>query len=149
MIGIQEKFDRLKSLMQVTRDTVLSDKELQSVFLTFPALLVAHSDGMFDVEEKCEVFSICEQLVSDEISDNLRPSRVAELYHVACSLANQGESYTEDIHALIRDEITDQPESKALIEGMIRGMAESSDGVSDVEQTMIERLVKDLKLKEE
>ena len=148
MTGIQERFNKLKLSISVVRDTVLSDEELQSVFLTLPAMLVAHADGVFDLEEKCEIYSICEQLVSDDIAENLRPARVAELYYIACTLVEQNESYIEDILGLIRDEIADQPDSKLLISDMLYNVADSSNGISSVEQTMIQRLEKDLNLKE-
>lgn len=146
MTATQEQFENIKASMPITSNTVLSSHELQSVFLTFPALLVANADGTFDAQEKFEMFSICEQLVADDISENLRPSRIAEIYHVACSLLEQGKSYTDQILTIIKDEISDQPDSKELLLNMILGVAESSEGISDAEQEMINKLTKILEL---
>jgi tellurite resistance protein len=141
-----EEFNKLRDSIPVTKDSILSDNELQSVFLTYPALLVANADGVFDAEEKCELFSICEQLVADETPESLRPARIAEIYHVSCSLLEQVENNNDRILTMIRDEIADQPESKELLLEMMVGVADSSDGISAVEQEVIDNLKQFLKL---
>lgn len=148
MATIRKRFEKLKASIPVLKSSVLSDGEVQSVFLTFPALLVAHSDGIFDEKEQCEVYSICEQLVSDDLAANLKSARAAEIYHVSCSLIAQQESCKDEILALIRDDTKGQAETKALLLNMINGVAEASDGISDVEQRMIDTLKKELHLEE-
>ena len=121
--------------------TYLNEKTLQSIFSTFPSLIVADSDGNFDKDEKGYLLNISKNLVPEDINvDEEKELCVAEIYSVSISLLLNKDKWEDKIFNLIRSEINNSPDDKELIESMMLGMASASEGTSEIEEQTINRI---------
>ena len=121
--------------------TYLNEKTLQSIFSTFPSLIVADCDGNFDKDEKGYLLNISKNLVPEDINDDEEKELcVAEIYSVSISLLLNKDKWEDKIFNLIRSEINNSPDDKELIESMMLGMASASEGTSEIEEQTINRI---------
>jgi len=119
----------------------LSDQDLQSVLLSYPACLVAHSDGEFDEEERLFLLEVSE-LMGEEGDSETPQGRLAasERYALLHWLLINRNEFEAPILQAIRDEIARDVETLPIITAMMVGMAEASDGISEAETSEIERI---------
>ena len=121
--------------------THLNEKTLQSIFTTFPSLIVADCDGNFDKDEKGYLLNISKNLVPEDINvDEEKELCVAEIYSVSISLLLNKDKWEDKIFNLIRSEINNSPDDKELIESMMLGMASASEGINKIEEQTINRI---------
>ena len=119
----------------------LDDKDLASVLLTFPAALVAAADEEVDETERLFLLKISEELGDDD-AGTFHKARLesAERYRAFMWLLNEQESYEEIIFDGIKLLIEENSETGEHIKNMLWGMAEASEGVSELEKNEISRI---------
>ena len=136
-----EEFNNVSSQIYKDTKTFLDEKILQSIIATYPSLLIATCDDNFDKIEKGFLLNICKNLVSDDITNEEEQNLyIAEIYSVSIYLILNKNKWENTILNLLASEIADTPQDKDLIESMMFGMAESSEGISSIEKETINKI---------
>ena len=146
-----ENLQRIRTSLYGDRsDVPLDDADLISVLLTFPACLVAAADGEIDVTERLFLLNISEELGSEDVgqSPNARLES-SERYRAFMWLLNERASYETPILQAIREFLVENPASVVHLRDMLWGMAEASEGISQVEMAEINRICDALDISEE
>ncbi len=120
----------------------LPDDVLYSVLMTLPAAFVAAADGEFDDTERLFLFNMCDALADGEAEDGTpeRQLLTADIYATMTQLLDNKDAVEDTVLAAIREEGGRDSEFAGLLDCMLVGVAECSEGVSDCEQTEIDRL---------
>ena len=119
----------------------LTDEDLQSVLLSFPVCLVAHSDGLFDEQERLFLLEISELLGEEGDLDSIQGRlAAAERYSLFHWLLVNKDELEEPILLALREEVRLDPETLPTLVSQLEGMAEISGGTSEVEAAEIERI---------
>ena len=146
----EESFLKIKDILYgVGQDVPLSDNELMSVLLTYPACLVAAADGVVDTAERLFLLNVSEELGDGNVGDSpeLR-MRSAERYRAFMWLLNEKDKCDQIILDGLKDFLKSNKESSKQIKAMIWGMAEASEGISEVEKVEISRICTALDISE-
>ena len=146
----EENFLKIKDLLYgVGQDVPLEDNELMSVLLTYPACLVAAADGVVDTAERLFLLNVSEELGDGNVSDSpeLR-MRSAERYRAFMWLLSEKEKCDQIILDGLKDFLKSNEEASKQIKEMVWGMAEASEGTSEVEKVEISRICTALDISE-
>ena len=145
---MEEKLIKIKSMLYgVNNEVPLSDKEIISVILTFPACLVAAADGNVDQKERLQLMSISEGLGESDVAESDKDRlAAAERYRAFMWLLNEREQCEVFLLDCLKEYYSLHSDTKEQAMEMLQGMAEVSDGVSESEKKEIERLSKALDL---
>ncbi len=137
-----ERLNTIRTALYGERNEVpLDDENLISVILTFPAAMVAAIDGKVDETERLFLLNISEELgVEDPGTSHKARLEAAERYRAFMWLLNEQESYEKIIFDGIKILIEDNSETGEHIKNMLWGMAEASEGVSELEKNEISRI---------
>ena len=143
-----EKLNGIRTALYGEKNEVpLDDENLISVLLTFPAAMVAAIDGKVDETERLFLLNISEELgVEDPGTSHKARLEAAERYRAFMWLLNEQESYEKIIFDGIKILIEDNAETGEHIKNMLWGMAEASEGVSELEKNEISRISEALDL---
>lgn len=119
---------------QVNRNTCLSLNQFTSMLMMFPSILVAMADGEFDALEK--------QNLSESVKEAAESNTLiaCEMYSELSHLMRANVDVKEDLLINIKNEISNKPEIKSLILDLMTSMAESSEGISEIEFKTISTL---------
>ena len=119
----------------------LSDDEIISVCLTFPGALVAACDGNFDDDERLVMLDISETLgESDVASDSKARLASAERYRAFMWLLDNKKDVEDIIFSGIREIISNDDQASVNLVSMLHEVAETSDGISNIEMEEIKRI---------
>lgn len=135
----------VEEVLTITRNTVLTslgDETLYSVLMTFPAAIVAVADGVLDDTERQFLFNMCDAIADGE-ADEGTPERAlltAEIYSTVLGLLANRSDIEAPLLAAVNEEAGRDSEFRGLLDCMLVGVAECSDGTSDTEQSEIDRL---------
>jgi len=146
----EENFSKIKNILYgVGQDVPLSDNDLLSVLLTYPACLVAAADGEVDVAERLFLLNVSEELGGEDVSESpdLR-MRAAERYRAFMWLLNEKDKCDQIILDGLKDFLKSNKESANQIKEMVWGMAEASEGTSEIEKVEISRICAALDISE-
>jgi len=137
-----EKLNNIRTALYGERNDVpLDDENLISVILTFPAAMVAAIDGKVDETERLFLLNISEELgVDDPGTSHKARLEAAERYRAFMWLLNEQENYEKVILDGIKMLIEDNSETGEHINNMLWGIAEASEGVSEIEKNEILRI---------
>jgi hypothetical protein len=119
---------------QVKRNTCLSLNQFTSMLMMYPSILVAIADGEFDALEKQ---NLAESLKQAAESNTLI---ACEMYSELSYLMKANDEVKEDLLINIKNEISNKADIKSLILELMTSMAESSEGISDIELKTISTL---------
>ena len=137
-----ENFSKIRNLLYgAGRDVPLSDNDLLSVLLTYPACLVAGADGVVDEAERLFLLNVSEELGDGDVSES--PERrlaFSERYRAFMWLLNEKETCDQMILEGLKDFLESNTETAEQIKEMVWGMAEASAGVSEAEKIEIDRI---------
>lgn len=123
----------------------LSDEDLMSVILTYPACLVAAADGEVDETERLYLLSMSESLGDDDASKSDKARlEAAERYRAFMWLLSQGSEIESMLINLIKPFCFADENLKSQISASMLGVAEASDGVSEAESAKMLQLSEDL-----
>ena len=126
-------YSQLYENYRTDRKTVLSENQFASLLLMYPSVLVAYADNDFDALERQNLAISCASAAGD---DKLF---AAELY---CELMNtispEGEKWKSLFMEVIKSNLASDSDSAQIINDLMISMAESSDGISDEEQAVID-----------
>ena len=126
----------------------LTDDELISVCLTFPGTLVAACDGDFDNDERLTMLDISESLSDgDEATDSDARLGSAERYRAFMWLLDNKKDLEDIIFSGIKEIIANDDQASANLVSMLHEVAETSDGISNVEMEEIKRISEKLGIK--
>ena len=119
---------------QVNRNTCLSLNQFTSMLMMFPSILVAMADGEFDALEK--------QNLSESVKEAAESNTLiaCEMYSELSHLMRANVDVKEDLLINIKNEISNKPDIKSLILDLMTSMAESSEGISEIEFKTISTL---------
>jgi tellurite resistance protein len=121
-------------LYKETRKTTLSKEDFSSMLVMLPSVLVANADNDFDELEKQNLAASCFGLEAD-------PWITCETYSELCYLATaDNHELLNNVLACIKTEVSDNAETKLIIENLMIEMAKSSDGISAEESAKINEL---------
>lgn len=123
---------------QTKRNTCLDENQFSSLLMMYPAILVATADGNFDALEKQNLA----ESVKEAADGNILVA--CEMYSELSYLISADDNVKKQALTCIKDEIADKPEIKSMILELMTAMAESSDGVSEVEAQKIAELKTEL-----
>ena len=119
----------------------LTDDELISVCLTFPGTLVAACDGDFDNDERLIMLDISESLSDgDEATDSDARLGSAERYRAFMWLLDNKDEVEDLIFEGIRQIIADDDQAANNLVNMLHEVADTTDGLSEVELVEINRI---------
>jgi hypothetical protein len=124
-------------LYQSRRNTCLDENQFSSLLVMYPSVLVATSDGNFYALEKQ---NLAEAVKEASDGNNLI---TCEMYSELVFLTKAPENEMKEALSCIKDEIENRPELQTIILELMNSMAESSEGISDIEIRKIKEL-KDL-----
>ena len=144
------RFSEIKNqLYGVGQDVPLEDNELLSVLLTYPACLVAAADGVIDVAERLFLLNVSEELGDGDVSNSPeRRLRSAERYRAFMWFLTEKDKCDQIILDGLKDFLKSNQESAKQIKEMVHGMAEASDGTSEIEKKEISRICAALDISE-
>jgi hypothetical protein len=134
--------EEILALTRTTTQTALSDDVLYSVLMTLPSAFVAAADGVLDDTERQFLFNMCDALADGEADDGTpeRALLTADIYATIMGLVANRHEIEGPLFAAIREEAGNDSEFSDLLDGMLVGVAECSEGTSDTEQAEIDRL---------
>jgi hypothetical protein len=136
------KFAELFKSYSEERGTVLSENQFASLLLMYPSVLVANCDGDFDALERQNLAISCKSAAGEH--DLLF---AAELYsELMFCISNDGQKWKTPFFEVMKENLSNDSESKALVMNLMTSMAESSDGVSDEELETINSIKQSLNL---
>tara|TARA_B100000989_G_scaffold148531_1_gene110703 strand:+ start:2477 stop:2935 length:459 start_codon:yes stop_codon:yes gene_type:complete len=118
----------------------LSDNEIISVILTYPACLIASSDGRVDDAERLFLMSISEILGDNDSSSAENRLQAAERYRAFMWLLNSGEDTENFILSNLAMFCEESQDLQNQILSSMNGVAESSEGVSELELDKINEI---------
>ena len=119
---------------QSKRNTCLDENQFSSLLMMFPSILVATSNGNFDILEKQNLA----ESVKEASENNILIA--CEMYSELSYLASTDENNKKQALNCIKNEISDKPEIKSMVLEIMNSMAEASDVVSDEELNKINEL---------
>lgn len=135
--------DDTSEVLRPFRDAVLtdlSDEDLASVLLSYPACCVAIADGHFDEAERLFMLEVCERLGDQDPSDPSGRLATAERFACLVQLVARRSELDSLILGALRAECSRDPDTREQILAMLEGAAEASGGTSDTERTEIARI---------
>ena len=137
-----ERLNTIRTALYGERNEVpLDDENLISVILTFPAAMVAAIDGKVDETERLFLLNISEELGSDDPGTSHQARlEAAERYRAFMWLLCEKDTYEKDIFDGIKFLIQENQQTGEHIKNMLWGMAEASEGVSELEKNEISRI---------
>jgi tellurite resistance protein len=108
----------------------------------YPSVLVASADGDFDALERQNLAISCNSAAGE--NDVLFAS---ELYcELMFCISKEGEKWRNLFFDVMKENLSNDSDSKQIILNLMTSMAESSDGVSDEESAIIESIKQTLNL---
>ena len=119
---------------QSKRNTCLDENQFSSLLMMFPSILVATSNGNFDILEKQNLA----ESVKEASENNILIA--CEMYSELSYLVSTDENNKKQVLNCIKNEISDKSEIKSMILELMNSMAEASEGVSDEELNKINEL---------
>ena len=129
-------------------DVPLSDDEIISVCLSFPGALVAACDGNFDDDERLLMLDVSESLGEvDVASDSKARLASAERYRAFMWLLDNKKDLEDIIFSGIKEIISNDDQASANLVSMLYEVAETSDGISNIEMEEIKRISEKLGIK--
>lgn len=146
MSDIQTSISTVRTILYGnTTNVPLSDEDLISVIISYPAVLVAAADGVVDETERLFLLSVSEALGDGDasLSDKAR-LEAAERYRAFMLLLALGDKIEKTIINLIRPFCIADENLKMQISASMWGVAEASEGVSEVEALKIHQLSESL-----
>jgi len=146
----KKSLEKIRDMLYgVGQEVPLDDNDLLSVLLTYPACLIAAADGVVDEAERLFLLNVSENLGDGDVSGS--PSsrmQSAERYRAFMWLLNEKDNCDEIILDGLKEFLKFNPNTSNHIKEMMWGMAEASDGESEVEKTEISRIYTALDLVE-
>ena len=126
----------------------LSDDEIISVCLTFPGALVASCDGNFDDNERLLMLDVSESLGEDDVaSDSKARLASAERDRAFMWLLDNKKDLEDIIFSGIKEIISNDNKASGHLVSMLHEVAETSDGISNIEMEEIKRISEKLGIK--
>jgi len=136
------KFSELFKSYSEERETVLGENQFASLLLMYPSVLVASCDGDFDALERQNLAISCNSAAGD--NDVLF---AAELYsELMYCISKEGGKWRNLFFDVIKENLSNDSESKHLVMNLMSSMAESSDGISNEELETINSIKQSLNL---
>jgi len=123
---------------QTKRNTCLDENQFSSLLMMYPAVLVATADGDFDALEKQNLA----ESVKESAEGNILVA--CEMYSELSYLITADNNVKKQTLTCIKDEIADKSEIKSIILELMTAIAESSEGISEVEEKKIAELKTEL-----
>lgn len=121
--------------------TQLSDEDLASVLLTYPACCVAVADGTFDDDERLFILEVCENLGdSDDPSSPQARLAAADRYACLMQLMEHRKTVDAQVLAALKAEVAQDSATGDLIRDMLEGAALASGDATAVERKEISRI---------
>ena len=123
------KFSELFKSYSEEMETVLGENQFASLLLMYPSVLVANCDEDFDALERQNLAISCNSAAGK--NDVLF---AAELYsELMYCISKEGEKWRNLFFDVIKENLSNDSESKHLVMNLMTSMAESSDGISNKE----------------
>lgn len=145
---MQSEIEWLKTtLFNNNEECILETDDLISIALSFPAVLVAMSDGNLDLAEKRYLANIAKQLGDEVTEKNDSDVFAFERYFGLKSLLNLEKHQQSKLLDLLATFCKHDSELSYLIWNSMSGVAEASEGVSKSEAQTMQMLREKLKLK--
>ncbi|HAA16925.1 MAG TPA: hypothetical protein DCE41_36515 [Cytophagales bacterium] len=148
--------DKMNSLFeQYTAERYISLNKEQFIYIAnlFPALLVVLSDGIVDTEEWQTVKKLAHILGAEFATEELGEDKEENLTLIYKNefryLLKNREDWEEKILEALKDYFTQNDSSKEFVVETMHLFANSSDGISVVENETIEKLTAELGLDNE
>jgi hypothetical protein len=136
------EFSELFKSYSEERGTVLSENQFASLLLMYPSVLVASCDGQFDALERQNLAISCNSAAGE--NDSLF---AAELYcELMYCISNEGKKWRNLFFDVMKENISNDSDTKQLVLNLMTSMAESSDGISDEELESINSIKHSLNL---
>jgi tellurite resistance protein len=136
------KYSELFKHYSEERGTVLSENQFASLLLMYPSVLVASSDGDFDALERQNLAISCFSAAGE--NDLLF---AAELYcELMYCISKEGGKWKNLFFDVMKENLSNDSESKLLVMDLMTSIAESSDGVSNEEKETIANIKQTLNL---
>ena len=134
--------EEVLALTRKMTQTALGDEILYSVLMTLPSAFVAAADGEVDDVERQFIFNMCDALADGEAEDGTpeRALLTADIYATVIGLTAHRSSIEGPLFAAIKEEAGNDSEFGGLLDRMLIGVAECSDGISDTENAEIGRI---------
>ena len=150
MKSVEESFAQVKELLYGAGNEVpLDDNELMSVLMTYPACLVAAADGVVDETERLFLLNVSEELGDGDVSTSPEQRmRSAERYRAFMWLLNERDQCDHIILEGIKIFLESNQETVEHIKAQLWGIAEASEGTSEVEKQEIARIYSALNIEE-
>lgn len=119
---------------QSERKTCLDENQFSSLLMMYPSVLVAAADGEFDALEK--------QNLSESVKETSEGNVLiaCEMYSELSYLLKADNSVKTQALSCIKEEIANKPEIKSIVLELMTSMAESSEGISEIESKKITEL---------
>ena len=142
---MKEELSWFKSKLYSSDEECLFDTdELISIALTYPSVLVACADGLFDADERTYLASIARALGEDEGADVFEEIKYLERYSSLIKLAKLKEGDKSRLLDILAGHCAHDAVIGELILNSMYGIAEASEGISEVEQECIKSIKKQL-----
>ncbi|MDR0926413.1 MAG: hypothetical protein LBO69_01430 [Ignavibacteria bacterium] len=119
---------------QTKRKTCLDEGEFTAMLVMYPAVLVGYADKHLDKDEKKNfVASLAEIAKEDEVV-------AYETYSELTYLMLAQKPRRDEALGCLKEYLQENAEDKELVIALMNSMAETSDGISAVEQKKIDEL---------
>jgi tellurite resistance protein len=145
------KLKNLFSEYEKVRKTNLSEEQFASLVSTYPALLVTAADGVIDNLEQLFLVDLTKDLAVSFATDGLSFKEVEllsyKLFAEYAYLSNESTKWEASFIEALKDELTSDDEGKIVVLQTMVSAAQSSEGVSEAEQAVIDSLSQKLNLK--
>jgi hypothetical protein len=136
------KFSELFKSYSEERGTVLSENQFASLLLMYPSVLVASCDGDFDALERQNLAISCNSAAGE--NDVLF---AAELYcELMYCISSEGKKWRNLFFDVMKENLSNDSDTKQLVLNLMTSMAESSDGISNEELETINSIKQSLNL---
>jgi len=146
-----QKVESLYNAYLAAHQNTLTEEQFNSLLIFFPALLVVASDGVVDDEEWMYVKYLA-KFMSDsfkyqgDVTESERKELEALFLENLKYLLESLDTWEEKFIDTLRDYLEDTPELKEDVLEILHLFAEASEGTSDEEQEVIDKLVQRLGL---
>ena len=127
---LEEIYKRIKS----QHDCYLEIDDFSSVLMMYPAALVAAADGEFSDLERLNIVKALKEASSED------DFKLCEMYLLLNHLMTLKEEEKNNLLAQMKEVISGKDEIKSIVLDLMISTADSDDGISEVEQNVINNL---------
>lgn len=135
-----------------TRKLKLNEEQFMAFVTYYPALLVANTDGVVDEKEWSLLQELSNRIVADTLPQNADKEEVKDYKQLFFNefhyLIENLDQWDRKFMKALQQLLAQQPKRIATVAEVLYLLAKSSNGVCEKENTMIEYLRNELKLKD-